>query len=307
MQLDLGISSEQCHAHDHRLDRTVHRLGEELDVVRPHEDLAQRLGVAHERHDELARRVVVELARAANLLEAAVVDDGDLIRDLHGLVLVVRDEDRRDMHDVVELAEPFPELGTNTSVERTERLVEQEHLRLGRERAGEAHSLALTAGELRRIAVPEALELHEVQELVDALGDLRLRPLAHLQPERDVVPDRHVLEGGVVLEHEADVSLLRRERSRVLAGEQDLALIGGLEPGDDPEQRRLSRAARAEERGQRARLDVERDVVERDEVAEPLRDVANQNGHQAVSSLGRITVIATRTRIAIIASTIEIA
>ncbi len=54
-------------------------------------------------------------------------------------------------------------------------------------------------------------------------------------------------------------------------------------------------------------LDVERDVVERDEVAEALRDVANQNGHQAVSSLGRITVIATRTSIAISASTIEIA
>ena len=66
-------------------------------------------------------------------------------------------------------------------------------------------------------------------------------------------------------------------------------------------------AARAEERGQRTRLDVERDVVERDEVAEPLRDVADENGHQAVSSLGRITVMATRTRIAIMASTIEIA
>ena len=153
----------------------------------------------------------------------------------------------------------------------------------------------------------EVLELDEVQELVDALGDLRLRPLAHLEPEGDVLPHRHVLEGGVVLEDEADVSLLRRERGRVLSREQDLALIGGLEPGDDPEQRRLARAARAEERGQRARLDVERDVVERDEVAEALRDVADQNGHQAVSSLGRMTVMATRTRIAISASTIEIA
>ena len=69
----------------------------------------------------------------------------------------------------MELAQPIPQLGPYPRVERAERLVEEEHLRLGRERAREAHALALTAGELRRIAVAEALELHEVQQLVDAL------------------------------------------------------------------------------------------------------------------------------------------
>ena len=224
MQLDLRVASEERDAHDHRLDRALGRLVQELDVVRPHEDVAERLRVADERHHELARRVVVELARAADLLEPAVVDDRDLVGDLHRLVLVVRDEDGRHVDDVVELAKPLAELGADARVERAERLVEEEHLRLGRERASEAHALTLAAGELRRVAVPEVLELDEVQELVDALGDLGLRPLAHLQPERDVVPHGHVLERGVVLEDEADVSLLRRERGRVLAREEDLAL-----------------------------------------------------------------------------------
>ena len=270
-------------------------------------DVAERLRVADERHDELARGLVVELARAADLLEPPVVDDRDLVGDLHRLVLVVRHEHRRHVHDVVELPQPLAELGADAGVERAERLVEEEHLRLGRERAGEAHALPLPARELRRVAVAEVLELHEVQELVDALGDLRLRALAHLEAERDVLAHGHVLERRVVLEDEADVALLRRERRRVLAGEEDLAGVGRLEPGDDPEQRRLARAARPEERRERARLDVERDVVERDEVAEALRDVADENGHQAVSSFGRMTVMATRTRIAISASTIEIA
>ena len=307
MELDLRIASQEGDADDHRLDCAVHRLGEEVDVVRPHERLAERLRVADERHHELARRVVVELAWAAGLLEAPVVDHGDLVGDLHRLVLVVSHEDRRHVHHVVEPAEPFAQLRADTGVECAERLVEEEHLRLGRERAGQAHPLALAAGELGGIAMPEVLELDEVQELVDAFGDLRLRPLAHLQPEGDVVAHRHVLEGRVVLEDETDVALLRRHGGRVLAAEEDRALVGGLESGDDPQEGRLARAARPEEGRERARLGIEGDVVERDEVAEPLRDVANENRHQAVPSLGRITVMATSTRMAMSASTIEMA
>ena len=174
-----------------------------------------------------------------------MVDDGDLVGDLHRLVLVVRDEDRRDVHDVVELAQPLAKLGADARVEGAEGLVEEQHLRLRCERAREPHPLPLSSGELCGVAVPEVLELDEVEELVDPLGDLGLRPLAHLQAERDVVPHRHVLERRVVLEDEADVSLLRCEDRRVLPGEEDLALVRGLEAGDDAEQRRLSRATRA--------------------------------------------------------------
>ena len=83
-----------------------------------------------------------------------------------------------------------------------------------------------------------------------------------------------MLERRVVLEDEADAALLRRHAGRVLAGDEDLAGVGLLEPGDHAQQRRLAAAARAEQRGQRAGRDLERDVVERDEVAEPLRDCA---------------------------------
>ena len=102
------------------------------------------------------------------------------------------------------------------------------------------------------------------------MRDLGLRPLADRQPEGDVVAHGHVLERGVVLEHEADAALLRRQLRRVAAGDDDRAGVGLLEPGDDPQQRRLAASRGPEQRGQRAVGHLERDVVERGEVAEPL-------------------------------------
>ena len=154
----------------------------------------------------------------------------------------------------------------------------------------------------------ERLELDEAQQLVHLRRDLGARALAHLQTEGDVVADGHVLEGRVVLEDEADVALLRPHPGRVDAVDHDRARVGLLQPGDDPEQRRLARAARPEQRGQRAALDLERDVVEGLEVAEALAHVLDDDGHgYTVSSLGRIRVRATRTSTATKASTIEIA
>ena len=169
MELDLRIAPEDRDAHDHCFDRAVRGLVAKLDVVWSHEDVTKRLCVSDKRHHELARGLVVELVRAADLLEAAMVHNRNLVRDLHRLVLVVGDEDGGDVDDIVKLSQPLAQLSANASVEGAERLVEQEHLRLGRERAREAHALPLSARELRGVPVAEALELDEVEQLVDAI------------------------------------------------------------------------------------------------------------------------------------------
>ena len=89
----------------------------------------------------------------------------------------------------MEAAQPPAQLGAHPRVERAERLVEQQHLGLDRERPGERHALALAAGELRRIAVDQPLELDQREQLVHALLDLGLRPLADREAEGDVVAD----------------------------------------------------------------------------------------------------------------------
>ena len=163
----------------------------------------------------------------------AVVEDGNAVGDLHRLLLVVRHEDRRHVDLLVQAAQPVAQLGAHAGVERSERLVEQEDARLRRERAGERHALPLAAGELGRIAVGEARELDELEQLVDALANLLLRPLADLEREADVVAHGHVLERCVVLEDEADVAPLRRDPRRVLTREEDRTGVGPLEAGDD--------------------------------------------------------------------------
>ena len=64
-----------------------------------------------------------------------------------------------------------------------------------------------------------------------------------------------------------------RRRDELEAPDSDGALGGGEEPRDDPDERRLAGAVRAEDRVHGARGDVERDVAENLELAESVRDV----------------------------------
>ena len=145
---------------------------DEHDVVRADEVAAERRRFADERQHELVRGTLVEILRRADLLHAAVVHEHDVVGDLHRLLLVVRHEDRRHVHLVVQPAQPLAQLLPHARVERAERLVEQQHLRLDRERTRERHPLALPARELRGISLAEPLELHELEQLVDAIADL---------------------------------------------------------------------------------------------------------------------------------------
>ena len=105
--------------------------------------------------------------RRPDLLDAAGVEHGDAVGEIHRLALVVGDEDGRQPGAVVDFAQPQAQLLAHLGVQRAERLVEQQHARFDRHRAGERDALALAARQLRRIARAEAGKLHHVDELVD--------------------------------------------------------------------------------------------------------------------------------------------
>src|ERR1700688_453157 len=99
------------------------------------------------------------------------------------------------------------------------------------------------------------------------------RPFAarlDLQSEGDVFKHGHVAEQSVVLEYESDVSIANRPQGRVAAVEQNLALVGRLETGNDSQQGRLAAPRGTEQRNQCACRHVQIDVFHGGEFTELL-------------------------------------
>ena len=111
------------------------------------------------------------------------------------------------------------------------------------------------------------------------------RPAARLEPEGDVLADREVREERVVLEHHAEVAALGRHAGHLLAVHQDAAGVGDLEPGQAAQERRLAAAARAEERHDRAALDLEREVAQHLALAEPLGEILDPQKSRGQSKI----------------------
>jgi len=122
--------------------------------------------------------VVAHFRWRAALLDRAFVDEDDAVGDFEGLVLVMRDEDRGEAHEVVEFAQPtakvFPDLG----VEGTKGFVKQEHLGAVGQSTGKGHSLALSTGELGGQAFLVAFQLRSAQKLGD-IAAIRRNALRH--------------------------------------------------------------------------------------------------------------------------------
>ena len=84
---------------------------------------------------------------------------------------------------------------------------------------------------------------------------------------------------GIVLEHEADVALAHMEIRGILATDDDVARVGLLQPGDDPQQGGLAATGGAEQRHQLTVMKVEVDVCQRRVLIEMLVELLNLNAH----------------------------
>src|SRR3954452_23622608 len=113
----------------------------------------------------------MDLVRGSALLQASIAQDGDPVRQLQRLVLVVGGEDRGLARALVDIAQPASELFSHFRVQSAEGLVQEQHPRLNRERPRQRHALALSARELGWEALLQPRKLDEVKKLADALPD----------------------------------------------------------------------------------------------------------------------------------------
>ena len=126
-------------------------------------------------------------------------------------------------------------------VERRERLVEKQDLRLHHERAHDRDELLLAAGEQVRIFGQIDLDAEMGDQPLHPRAALRLRHAHQLERILDVLERAQPGEQrlAVVLEHVAELDLAQR-----LAVEQDFAGIGRDQPGDHVDERALAAAVR---------------------------------------------------------------
>src|SRR5919108_5284672 len=134
---------------------------------------------AHEPGDERVGWPLIDLGRAAELLDPATVEDGQAVAHRQRFVLVVRDVDERDPEILLKALEEELHLLAELQVERAEGLVQEQDLWAVHERPRERDPLALATRELARLAFAQAGEAHPLEHLLDALLPLPLGDPSH--------------------------------------------------------------------------------------------------------------------------------
>src|SRR5258708_3993861 len=99
--------------------------------------------------------------------------------------------------------------------------------------AGERYALLLSAREFARATRTIFIEPHQRQGLLDALRNISLWHVVHLQPEGDILGDAHVWEERIRLEDGIDVTLVSRGCADWLALDKHLARSRQLEACDE--------------------------------------------------------------------------
>ena len=124
----------------------------------------EQVVIAQKLEHEGVGGLFIDLLRGCELLDAPGIHHRDAIRDFQRFLLVVGHENGGDMDGVMQPAQPAPQFAPHRCIQRAKRLVEQQHARLHRQRAGERHALALAAGELRRVALTQISELDQIEQ-----------------------------------------------------------------------------------------------------------------------------------------------
>ena len=197
------------------------------------------------------------------------------VADLDGLLDVVGDEHDRLVQLGLQGQQLVLQRGADDRVDGAERLVHQQHRRVGGQGPGDPDALLLAAGQLVRVPPGQArVEADQGEQLPRPVAGLLARPAGEHRHRGDVVLDGAVREQPGLLDHVADAAaqLRRVARPDVGAVEQDGARGRLDEPVDHPQRGGLAAAARADEDHRLAVRHLEVEAVDGDRpVRVPLR------------------------------------
>jgi hypothetical protein len=112
---------------------------------------------------------------------------------------------------------------TKFRVQAREWFVQQEEPWPTDKRTGQRNPLLLTARELMRVAGCESIDANELQGIVDSSIPLGSGNLEGIQNELEIARDRQVGPQRQILEHESDLTSVRRQEASARAGNPDVA------------------------------------------------------------------------------------
>src|SRR5919198_382910 len=231
--------------------------------------------------------VALDLARRPLRDLLARVEHGHPVGYLHHDAHVVLDQDDREPEIDDELAQEAHERAGLGLVRPGGGHEGKGNPGLGRERGGGLEPALVAVREIAGHVVGARPESDAVEQRHRARRELRLGPAEaramredvpqaerdpRVHADEDVLDDRHVREEPDVLKRPTDPQrgdLVGAEAEERSLAEGDAAVVGGVEPREDVEERRLPRAVRPDDRRD-ARLEREVHRLQRGEAAEPL-------------------------------------
>ena len=190
----------------------------------------------------------------------------DVVGHRAGDVDVVRDDQDRAVDLRVDVDQQLRQVGGTNRIQTRVGLVAEDDLRVEHQRAGQAGTLAHTAGDLAGELGLVAAEADQLELLHDDVTDLAFLLLGVLtQGESGVVVQAHRAEQRAVLEHHAEqradlVELLGRALDDVGAVDDDLAALGAQQADQGLQEHRLAGTRRAQQNADLTLGDVHRDV-----------------------------------------------
>jgi hypothetical protein len=211
----------------------------------------------------------------AALDHPAGVHHQGLVGEVAGRGDVVGDVEDRQVEAFLEVAQQVQHAEADRDVQHGHRLVGQQGLGLGAERAGDRDTLTLAAGELVRELVEVTLgrgKADPAEQLVQRVLEVLIGParvVVNLQRAGEVVADRvhRIQRRERVLEDHLDSGRVRPERTAALdrgglAVQADVPVRTGVELGEQAGDRALARARLADERDHLAAPEGELHVVD---------------------------------------------
>ena len=243
----------------------------------------QAIHFPHELQHEAGRRLTPHAFRRIGLFDVALAHHHHPVGNFHRLFLIVGDEHAGKFQLFMQLTQPAAQLFTHLRIQRAERFIQQQNLRLYRQGARQRHALFLTTGQLRRIAIRQVSQLHHLQQFGHfgfnrrGVGSFAARQ--HGQAKGDVIEHRHMAEQRIVLEDEAHFTVAGVHPADVGTVEADMTAGLMLQTGDNSQQGGFSGARGPQQRNHLSGRDIQRDIIQHLGATKRFLNIGNLNAH----------------------------